>query len=338
MGNSSSPKPVVSDAELSEVLQETLADHFNMAVEISRLERRPSQYSSSHVVEEVEVELAGGPAVHLVFKDLSSPALLGEARRVKPRFLQDPNREIQIYRKVLDSGAHGTARCYGSLADPTRERYWLFLEKIPGLELYQLGEFGTWLEVARWLARFHSSHESESARLAGAMNLIRCDRAYYRTWLDRARLHLQGQATQGQVAILERAYRHAFDRLLQLRPLLLHGEFFPSNVMIQQSAAGLRVCVLDWETAAFGPGVIDLAALTIGGWTTGQQRGLVSTYFETFSPTAAGEAAKERFMADVLCAQLHLCMQWLGWSKNWSPPEEHRQDWLQIGLDLADRL
>jgi len=31
-------------------------------------------------------------------------------------------------------------------------------------------------------------------------------------------------------------------------------------------------------------------------------------------------------------------MQWLGWSPDWSPPPEHRRNWLREALRLAEKL
>jgi fructose-specific component phosphotransferase system IIB-like protein len=43
---------------------------------------------------------------------------------------------------------------------------------------------------------------------------------------------------------------------------LVHGESYPSNVLI----AGSDCYLVDWETAGIGCGELDLAALTAGGW------------------------------------------------------------------------
>jgi hypothetical protein len=31
-------------------------------------------------------------------------------------------------------------------------------------------------------------------------------------------------------------------------------------------------------------------------------------------------------------------VQWLGWAEGWTPPAEHRHDWLGEGIALAERL
>ena len=79
--------------------------------------------------------------------------LLDTAREVRPRFLYEPQREIALYREVLDPEVLGTARFYGAVESPKTGRYWLFLERVDGPLLWQLGRIERWCEAARWLAR-----------------------------------------------------------------------------------------------------------------------------------------------------------------------------------------
>ena len=43
---------------------------------------------------------------------------------------------------------------------------------------------------------------------------------------------------------------------------MIHGEYYPNNILL----CDRQVHAVDWEAAALGPGVIDLAALTEGSW------------------------------------------------------------------------
>ena len=42
--------------------------------------------------------------------------------------------------------------------------------------------------------------------------------------------------------------------------------------------------------------------------------------------------------ADLDYARLHLAVQWLGWSRDWTPPQEHATDWLGEAASAADRV
>ncbi len=67
----------------------------------------------------------------------------------------DPAREIETYRLIL-AGRAGTAACYAAVVDRDQQRYWLLLEKVPGVELHQIGDIEIWQAVARWLAELHT--------------------------------------------------------------------------------------------------------------------------------------------------------------------------------------
>ena len=67
------------------------------------------------------------------------------ARRVKPGFLYNPLREIKTYQEILAPNRLGTAHFYGAVVRPDEDRYWLFLEKVPGLRLCQVRDYSAWL-------------------------------------------------------------------------------------------------------------------------------------------------------------------------------------------------
>src|SRR5207253_4840373 len=119
-------------------------------------------YATSHALE----ELAGG----YLLKDVRTPA------SSKPAFLHDPAREPETYRLIL-AGTGIAPRCDG-LRDGK-----LVLEKVDGVELWQIGELETWCLVARELARAHE----RLAAFAGEPFLLRYDSAWYELWLRRAR-------------------------------------------------------------------------------------------------------------------------------------------------------
>ena len=108
---------------------------------------------------------------------------------------------------------------------------------------------------------------------------------------------------------------------------LIHGEFYASNVIVGQTATGLRVCPVDWEMAAVGPGLIDLAALTAGRWSATEKAALATAY-----------GAPAEFLPALDYCRLHLAMQWLGWAQDWSPPPEHAHDWLNEAVSLSEQL
>src|SRR3954469_9651790 len=150
------PDARVSDDELRQFVRSALVDRRKDASHLRAVNRSLYDYHSSFAIELLVAEFEDGTQLPLIFKDLSPDALLEEARRLRSSEPYQPEREIVVYRQILAGADLGTATCYGSVIDHEAHRYWLLLEKVAGDELYTIGEFSIWLEVASWLARAHS--------------------------------------------------------------------------------------------------------------------------------------------------------------------------------------
>jgi hypothetical protein len=332
-------------AQLHAALEPLLSRHFG-ARRILRLERRASEYSSSFALEELDVSLDDGTSLSLIFKDLGWQALTDSARGVKPDCLYNPLREIETYQTVLARSRLGTATCYGAVVDPPAGQYWLFLERVPGLRLCHVGEFATWQQVASHLAVLHDWCGREAGRMGPAQraHFLRYDRDFYWAWLRRAeefvgrvRSSVPGGG-RGDFERLAGRYGRVVERLAALPATFIHGEFYPSNVLIDETGGGVRVCPVDWEMAALGPAPMDLAALTSGNWTDGQKTALALAYHKTLSPGGRSRAPLDDLLVALEYCRLHLAVQLLGWSPEWSPPPEYARNWLGEALGLADKL
>ncbi len=261
--------------------------------------RRPYAYRSSHRLDLLHLPLADGRSIEVLLKDLTL-----SGRVVKPDFLHDPRREIEAYH-VLERAGLGTPVCYDT------GEHWLLLEKVHGVELWQVGELETWVAAAQWLARFHRLFASHPP--AGD-SLLRYDTAYFRLWPGRVLHH------HPALARCIAGYDRVIDILSGQPTTFIHGEFYASNVLV----AADRFAPVDWEMAGTGPGVLDLAAL-VTGWDGEQRAAIIAGYGNVSQPALDA-------------AQLHLALQWLGWSADWMPPPEHARDWRMEALAAAERL
>lgn len=336
------------------VLEAGISVNQGRARRIERVDRRVSDYSTSFRIEELDVTLDGGDRYRVVFKDLDWRALLSEASAVRPRFLYDPCREIAVYQSLLAGRNLGTADCYAAVADGGAGRYWLFLEHVPAAQLCHVGEFTAWEHAARWLARLHVTFAADAEAdgpLRGGVPLLSYNRAFYLVWPARAEVLLRTTPAVagefgGRAARLVRHYDRVVDRLAALDRTVIHGEFYAANVLVTDRArrgTGVssgpgRICPVDWEMAALGPGLMDVAALTAGRWTSEQRASLLAAYRSELVE-AGGSPRPLPELADALeWCRLHLAMQWLGWSAGWSAPAEQAQDWLGQAVTIADRL
>jgi Ser/Thr protein kinase RdoA (MazF antagonist) len=324
--------PAPSDAELRAGLAEALA---SVSLEpTGEVERRPSPYRTSFPIEELRVELRGRGPTRLACKRLDWEELEPAAQLAKPRFLHDPAREPAAYRALLPSAPAGPPEFFGAVED--EERSWLFVEWVEGRELFQVGERELWEEAARWLARFHVALAPELERCRHEARLIEHDASFYRRWVARA---CEFASDPKPAEWLAGRHEQVVEALVALPRTAIHGEFYASNVLVAAdfdhtplgSNSDARVAPVDWELAAAGPGLTDLAAL-VSGWPEADRRALAAAY--------ADEPGVPEFTErDLDFVRLQVAIQWLGWAPpEWEPPEERRHDWLREAVALAEGL
>jgi aminoglycoside phosphotransferase (APT) family kinase protein len=301
---------------------------------IARFERRRSPFRTSFPIEEVDLELADGETLRLMGKRIDRAALSREAQLAKPRFLHDPQREPEVYRALLPQAPAGPPEFFGSVLEG--DRRWLFVEWVEGRELFQVGERELWEEAARWLARFHLALAPERERLRREARLLDHDAAFYRRWIERAR---EFAAEPKPIDWLAARHEQAVEALLAQPRTVLHGEFYASNVLVASDFgptplgrnSDARIAAVDWELAATGTGLSDLAAL-VSGWPDEDRAAIAAAY-------AAEPGIPAFSRRDLDLARLQVAIQWLGWAPpEWEPPQGQRHDWLGEAVALAEEL
>jgi aminoglycoside phosphotransferase (APT) family kinase protein len=219
--------------------------------------------------------------------------------------------------------------------------YYLFLHKADGVPLWQVGELAAWQAAARWAAAAHA----KLAVMAGAPKiepLVPYSEEFYRRWPARVNEFVLNRLPAGETKrALQRViagYDRVVDRLVPLPRTMIHGEFCASNIVADVSDGTDRpvICPVDWEMAGVGPGLMDLADLASGNWSEPQRRAMAEAYLAALPPELAPPPAE--FDAALDACRLHKTMQWLGWSADWQPPEQHRHDWLGEALRLGEKL
>jgi aminoglycoside phosphotransferase (APT) family kinase protein len=298
--------------------------------------RSRSLYRSSFPLEELSVTLCDGSELRLAFKRLERDGLSQDGGLTKPSFLFDAGREAAVYSSILPAAPAGPPKYFGSVPADGGAGCWLFIEWVEGRELYQVGELALWVQVARWLGELHASLAADLERHAREGRLLEYDAAHYRCWLARARefARLAGRSSEAARFLDWLAARHdgPVEALLELGRTVVHGDFYAPNVLVAGEAQALRVAPVDWELAAAGPGLMDLAALISGDWTDAERREMTDAY--------ASRAGIAPFSTTELAyARLQLAVQWLGWAPpQWVAPEGQRHDWLADAVALAHGL
>jgi Ser/Thr protein kinase RdoA (MazF antagonist) len=296
----------VPDRELAAALARALRGPVSIRA------RRDSPYASSFPLAELDVETGDGARLTVVWKDLTPGALLPGARAARGGAAADPLRELRAY-ALLDGAELGTPRLVASVEEPGRA--WLFLEAVHGARLEHVGDPAAWAAAARWLARAHTVLAARAS-----------DPAWPPRWQPP---DIDALAREPRIAALVPALAAARERLAAGPPAVIHGELYAANVLID----GERVCVLDWETIARGPALLDLAALTAGAWEDADE-----PLAEAYRAALPDPPPRAAFLAELDAARLLTAARWLSAPAGWRPPPEQARDWLRDAEAVAGRI
>lgn len=295
---------------------------------------QPLRYATTHAMTEIDVALADGSSRTLVYKDLATDRRLAQAQGLRPPFLDDASREVHVYRSVLAGKVPGVAQCLASEADDRTGAWWLLLERVPGVELWQIGELEVWCDVARWAAALHE--RPGPADPVVCTRLVTYDRTFFEHWPRRARQFAKDWEPTRRRRLGEalESYDQTLDALAGMPRCLVHGELYPSNVLVDRVSG--RISAVDWEMAGVGPPLLDLSTLVGGGWSQTERHAIITAYHSSLPPSL--RPSSDRLLEDLMHCELHRCIQWLGWAPGWQSPVEHRHDWLETAVSLAQCL
>lgn len=221
--------------------------------------------------------------------------------------------EALVYEQVLGPGGFSTANVLLVHRPPERPDTWLFLEFLSGaVRVSKAPGQDAMADAAAWIGRFHA----RTAGMDAPAFMKRYDREYYIGWLRRTDVHVQDGGGVGTwwPEVLRRFEEH-LHVLAELEPSLVHGEFYPKNVLW---SAG-RVSPVDWETAAVGAGVIDLVSL-IDGWPASMDRCCTDAYIRARWP----HGPSAWFSEQRSLAEMYLHFRWLGEEGN--PAQRSKKD------------
>ena len=237
--------------------------------------------------------------------------------------------EAAVYRLLMRRGVAGVPRLHGTFAEQPARRTWLVLERVPGARIDDLADQASAMRAAAaWAGRLHAANPPADAVDPG-VPLIRHTRGYYLGWIRRtvefARpLH----ARYPWLRELEQHADELIAPLLTAPRVLIHGEYYPHNVLVHDGA----VFAVDWQSAAAAAGELDLAALT-EHWPAEIADACVRAYREARWPGGAPAS----FEAVLEAARIHWLFRWLGDRPRWTLRERALWRWQALEL-VAARL
>jgi hypothetical protein len=213
--------------------------------------------------------------------------------------------EADVYEKVLQPIDAVRSRFYGFHQDPHTRQSWIVLDNLDGWRRAHKARRAV-VQAAGWAGRFHRINEGRTPALGF---LTRYDALYYLGWVRRTcQFARTRQREFPWLEALARRFPEAIE-LLNTRPTVVHGEYFPTNVLYRDR----DISPVDWESAAVGPGAIDLAALT-EGWRAEVVRECEEAYLTARWP----EGTPENWGAIASAARLFHNFRWLGQREEWT--------------------
>src|SRR5262249_6760314 len=215
---------------------------------------------------------------------------------------------------------------------------WLFLEFVVGTPL-AYREFDDWVAAAGWLGRLHGHFAGQAERLRACDFLARHDADFF--WA-RAQGAL-GAVSEGAPPLAARlegvldCYGRWVQVMLDQPATLVHGAYKPRHILVDVHARPPRFCPVDWELAAVGSGLYDLAFLAYGFEPPSLDR-LLDSYRHQAGAHGLPLPDRERMRRVVDCFRLHRVLKALASRPARKVPEGKVAKLVEDGARLCDSV
>jgi hypothetical protein len=249
------PDPAI----LSDLVHETVSPSLRRGESIDSVSWSRSKFSSSYECFVIDVTVSADRRLKLLLKDF------GYSRLLKDDPDRRRDRELYTYRDLLPEADLGTARYYGSIWDLPNDRHWLLLEFVEGVEVRSL-PLEYWVAAVGWLGKLHGKFAQQGEMLAQMDFLIRRDAGYYEAKAQEALTIATAVAPSlsDRIESLVRSFTRVISDIAYLPRTLVHGSIGAPQIIVDCSAAPIRIAPVDWESAAYGSGFQDVAKFTDG--------------------------------------------------------------------------
>ncbi len=315
---------------LRECLEGIIKDVFHeRSSRIVRIDTRGHHYSSSFPSYIVSVQGTENLEHTIFLKDF------GVYSRAVEKLEERRNREMHVYRDVLGDGGLGNPKYYGSLWDESQERYWLFMEFIDGTPINELG-YELVLDAVRWLGRLHNYSVQNAQFLEDCTFLERHDHHFFQRTADAAHLTMSKFSPElaERVAPITSGYTPLVQAMTSQPPVFLHGSYRRAHILLDRRAQPPRLCPVDWESAALGAGLYDLAYL-VDGFIPPQLDEIIDIYRAEAGKYGISIPPMDEVVYVMNCYRLHRNMKWLSWALNPKFPKEEVPDLVTRAERLA---
>jgi hypothetical protein len=268
---------------------------------VTVIRREANVYSSTYTSEILTCRLPNGTEHRLLCKYGAPASQSGHGHRGGLGY------EGLVHRDVLSRASLTRPTFYGAHEEPSSGEVWLALEYLDEARHVSKTPDGMQL-AARWIGQFHAAN---AARLVEG-NLPRLavyDAAYYLGWTHRTTEYARRlRRPMPWLTALCARFEEVIPLLQAAQATVIHGEYYVKNILQR----GQAIYPVDWESAAIGPGEIDLASLA-EGWGADVVNDCEREYRWARWPSGAPALFEDTLTA----ARLYWVFRWGGESECW---------------------
>jgi hypothetical protein len=294
------------DDVLRECLEQVVARNLRgRASPVAAVKRTRSKYSSFYASDVVTVRLKSGEQFKVFLKDF------GSFHHPKDTMKERREREVVVYRDLLEGAGLDTARYYGSVWDEAGGRFWLLLEFVEGVPVRHL-EFEAWLPPVAWLGRMYGYFAARPQLWSDCEVLARHDASFFECTAEQALRSVSEFSPDlaRRLAPVAGRYHKAVAVMTAQPRTLVHGTYRPAQIITDHSVQPKRVCPVDWEKAAVGASLYDLTFI-VDGFDPPRLCRLFDAYRAAARAAgmSVGDDKEMKYVVD--CFRLHRVMNWL---------------------------
>jgi len=304
---------MVSGGKTPELLGDVTIERW-LGATVTAVREMPAPPSTSYALRRLMLDLADGRTLDVFLKDF------GISPHARDVALRRGARERYVYERILSTRKLGTPALYAVVWDNPRDRHWLLLEFVQGRK-FRRHPIEELTAAGRWVARLHASIAGDEGELPQPGLLLNYDASYFRDTAEGA-LRAVGSRFGSLVRRLEAAvadYEAMIAKMCSARPTLVHGSYRPKNILVDTSCAPMRICPADWELAAVGPPLHDLAFIADGCDRQAVEQ-LCQSYLEETSAFGLTGLGIQAMLEEIERLRLHKTLRSLARSSEWSYP------------------
>jgi phosphotransferase family enzyme len=321
------------EAKLRRLLEsEVLPKVRGNGAQIADLQSTPSPSATSYAARVVTVRLTDGATLRMFLKDFGSSRLFKEDASDRRA------RELHVYRDLLPDGELGVPAYYGAVWGGEHECFWMVVEFVDGIPVAEC-EFDSWPAATAWLARMQGLYARDPGRFERSPSLIRHDADFFASRAERAlssARRVSARAARRLLRILS-GYDDFVALMANQPSTFVHGSYRPENVLIDEPSRPSRICVADWELAAIGSPLYDLARFCDGFREERLDR-LLDSYAREASAHGIPMPDRERMVETLDCFVLQRVVKAVSHALEKGRTQRQVSAWLGYGETVRARL